>query len=372
MKGVGQVGLGGITVAHRAGYRAYGIPVVAGYDISDRALEAFVQEVPGARAYSSIEALLEDPTVEFIDLATPHHRSMRLPLIEKIAEWGKPVLIQKPLAMTYADALEVATVLQGGPTAMVNQNMCFAPGSLTVERALMVDHLIGQPSYGQLMMQYQFDTAYHSWFGRDERWWTVGLTVHHLGLLQLLFGPPATVYGMLGRDVSQPGVLHEGYGHLSLTYPDGLQVLIVSTGTYYGLREVRHGAEQGWLQGPLGLLDWSPKGPVIFSSRAAEGNILREELSVRAGTWFPDAFGLAMAHLQAAVAEGRAPLCSVNDNLYVSGTIEAAYRSASEHRVVEVQEIMGDRYDGTYGTGWRHGYNAWVLPAPLLVEDAVP
>jgi predicted dehydrogenase len=273
--------------------------------------------------------------------------------------------------MTYDDALDVALLLKDGPTAMVNQNMCFAPGSLTIERALMVENRVGPPSYGQLMMQYQFDTDYHPWFGRDERWWTVGLTVHHLGLLQLLFGPPRSVYGLLGRDVSQPGVLYEGYGHLSLSYPDGLQVLIVSTGTYYGVHPVRHGAEQGWVQGPQGLLDWSPAGPVTFSTRADEGTIAREELEVRSGTWFPDAFGLTMAHLQEAEAKRVAPLCSVSDNLYVAAAIEAVYRSSAERRNVEIQEIMGESYDPTYGTGWSHGYGSWAPPAPVVSEDVV-
>lgn len=346
--------------------------MVAGYDISEPARESFRQEVPGASAYTSLDALLEDPAVAFIDLATPHYRHMRLPLVEKIAASGKPLLIQKPLAMTYDDALEVASLLKNGPTAMVNQNMCFAPGSLTVERALMVERRVGSPSYGQLMMQYQFDTDYHPWFGRDERWWTVGLTVHHLGLTQLLFGPPRSVYALLGRDVSQPGVSHEGYGHLSLTYPDGLQVILVSTGTYYGVHPVRHGNEQGWIQGAEGLLDWSPAGPVTFSTRAGGGKVLREELEVRPGTWFPDAFGLAMAHLQDAEAKQLAPLCSVSDNLYVAATIEAAYRSAAESRAVDVQEIMGANYDPVYGTGWSHGHNSWLAPVPVLTEDVVP
>ena len=369
-RGIGQVGLGGITVVHRRGYRRFGLPVVAGFDPDEAASIRFKEDTPGAAVCSSLEELLGDDRVAVVDLATPHHHEMRLPVVEEIAEAHKPVLVQKPLAMNYGEALEVVELLEGAAVpAMVNQNMCFAPGALALERALLVDRLVGAPGYAQLMMQYQFDTAYHAWFGRDERWWTVGLTVHHLGLLQLLFGPPERVYALLGRDVRQPGVSHEGYGHLALSYPSGLQVMVISTGTYYGLGEVRHGSEAGWVQGPEGLIDWNPNGPVTRSVRSKGSDIVRRALPVRDGAWIPDAFGLAMAHFQAALAHYAQPLCAVADNLYVMAATEAAYRSSVEGRAVELAEIMGTRYEPNYGAGWDHGFNAWEPPKPTGSEE---
>lgn len=361
--GIGQVGLGGITVPHRQGYRLYGQPVVAGFDPDPAARERFAADTPEATVYEDLAALLADPRVGVIDLATPHHRQSRLPVVEAIAQAGLPVLIQKPLAMTYAEAVEVADVLQAhGSTGMVNQNMCFTPAAFALQQAILTDRLIGEPAYAQVHMQYLFDTDYHPWFGRDERWWTVGLTVHHLGLLQLLFGPPETVFAMTGRDVSQPGVTQDGYGHLCLQYPSGLQLLIVSTGTYYGTAEIRHGNEAVWVQGPDGLLDWRPTGTLTLSRRGADG-IVHEDLPVRTDRWFPHAFGLAMAHFRDALAAGEVPRCAVPDNLYVMAVIEAAYRSGEQHRAVPLQEIMGERYDPAYGPGSGHGY-AWEPPLP--------
>ena len=128
----------------------------------------------------------------------------------------------------------------------------------------------------------------------------------------------------------------------------GLQLVLVSTGTYYGTEPVPHGNEAVWVQGPTGLVE-APEGDVV--SRAAPRAASNAARSPRTpGTWFPHAFGLTMAHFRQALAAGKTPLCSVQDNLNVMAVLEATYRSGAEHRVVELAEIMGDRY----ACGLRH------------------
>lgn len=369
--GIGQVGLGAITVDHREGYRRYGLPVVAGFDPDELARDRFTSDTPGSTAYSSLQGLLSDEQVEVIDFAVPHHRKARLEAIEAIARSGKPVLIQKPLGMTYGDAVEYVDLLAAsGVRAMVNQNMCFTPAALVLERAIMKERVVGEPTLARISAQFLFDTDKHSWFGRDERWWTVGVTVHHVGLLQLLFGPPLSVYAVLGRDTAQPGVLHEGYGNLALRYGSGLHVLIDSTGTYYGANPSFHSEESIWIQGPMGVVDWKPDENPLLSQRGADpSSPTRVKLGTTVtGNWFPDAFGLAMAHFQAAISEQTEPLCSSADNLYVMAVVEAAYLSSRTNRVVGIEEIMGDRYDPDYGAGWDKGFNDWTPPARVEVS----
>lgn len=364
--GIGQVGLGGITVWHREGYRLYQQPVVAGFDPDPSARRRFAADCPAAAVHESLDALLADPAVGVVDLATPHHRSMRLPVMEMVAAAGKPFLVQKPLGMTYDDALQLVLVAEAaGVVGMVNQNMCFTPSAIALARTLLDEQVVGDPFYAQLLCQYQFDTDYHPWFGKDDRWWTVGLSVHHLGLLQLLFGPAESVYALTGHDPAQPGVSVDGWGHLALRYPSGLQVVLVSTGTYYGTEQVRHNNEAVWIQGPEGLIDWRPEGNVVVSTRHGS-NIERREVEPHIrGLWFPHAFGLTMAHFRQALLAGQQPLCSVQDNLAVMGVIEAAYRSGAEHRAVHLEEVMGPRYQAGYGPGYRHGFCAWTPPAPI-------
>ena len=364
--GIGQVGLGSITVPHREGYRLYRQPVVAGFDPDETARRRFADDTPGATVHTSLEELLADPSVGVIDLAVPHHREVRLPVLQKIAAAKKPFLVQKPLGMTYRDALElVETAEAAGVVGMVNQNMVFTPSAIALARTLLDEGAVGTPFYAQLLCQYRFDTDYHPWFGKDERWWTAGLSIHHLGLLQLLFGPPETVYALVGGDPTQPGVTADGWGHIALRYPNGMQLTLVSTGTYYGTEEVRHGNEAVWIQGPDGLIDWRPEGDVVVSTRNGEDVVRRAIPPHTRGTWFPHAFGLTMAHLRQALAAGETPLVSVQDNLAAMAVLEAVYRSGAENRVVPIAEIMGDRYDPTYGPGYFHGFRQWQPPEPV-------
>jgi len=348
----------------------YGQPVVAGYDPDPAARARFAQDSPQATVYESLDALLADPAVGVIDLATPHHRDARLPVVERIAEAKKPFLVQKPLGMNYADALDIVKIAESaGVVGMVNQNMCFTPSAIALARAVVNEHVLGKLSYAQLVCQYQFDTDYHPWFGKDARWWTAGLSVHHLGLLQLLFGPPESVYAMTGHDPSQPGVTVDGWGHLALRYPDGMQLMLISTGTYYGTEEVRHGSEAVWIQGDQGIIDWHPHGDVVVSTRAVDGIHRRSIAPHTHGEWFPHAFGLTMAHLRQSLEAGEDPLCSIQDNLAVMAVIEATYRSSDQRRAVPLREIMADRYDPGYGAGYEHGFRQWIPPLPRIALD---
>lgn len=364
-RGVGQIGVGGIAETHRDGYAAFGMDVVAGYDISPAAFDTFAISCPQADSYSELSQFLDDPDVEVVDIAAPHAPGLRATLLEAVVNAGKPALIQKPLAASYKEAEELAVIAErANVPVMVNQNMCFAPTILSLQHAVCVENVIGTPTYAQIRTEAKFDTDKHPWYGRDERWWTAAVGVHHLSVFHHLFGPPATVFAMLGHEPNQPGVTgNDGYGHLALRYPNGMQALLVLSGTYYGVHQIPHGEEMAWIQGPDSGIDWRPDGDLVLSTRrtGARRNIDRTvHPRIVSGDWFPKGFGLAMLHFQDALGAGATPWCSIADNLYVMATIEAAYQSSAEQRVVSIESIMGDRYDPEYGPGSTRHMPDWA------------
>jgi predicted dehydrogenase len=58
-----------------------------------------------------------------------------------------------------------------------------------------------------------------------------------------------------------------------------------------------------------------------------------------AETWFPDAFGATMGQLLSALETGESPAISGRDNLRTIALVQAAARSAREHRMATQQEI---------------------------------
>jgi len=65
----------------------------------------FAQKYNCSKAYDSYQALFEDDQVEIIYIATPHNSHAELSI--KALEYGKHVLCEKPLALSYADAVRM-------------------------------------------------------------------------------------------------------------------------------------------------------------------------------------------------------------------------------------------------------------------------
>ena len=197
---------GGITVPTGQGYRLYDQPVVAGYDPD-----------PGARARMAADTPAATATTAW-PTCSPTRASAWLTSRPRItARPDCPCAADRRGRQAVPGAEAARHELRGGARAGGDrrggrgrrhgqpEHVLHPFGHRPRERALVEDRVVGEPSYAQLHRQYQFDTDYHPWFGKDERWWTAGLSVHHLGLLQLLFGPPETVYALTGPRRRQPG-----------------------------------------------------------------------------------------------------------------------------------------------------------------------
>jgi phthalate 4,5-cis-dihydrodiol dehydrogenase len=99
---VGVVGLGLAAAAVMPAMVAMPhVNLVAGADINPRALQAF-KEKYGARTYTSIEALCNDPDINTVWIATPN--PLHCPHVILAAERGKHVIVEKPMALSLAEA----------------------------------------------------------------------------------------------------------------------------------------------------------------------------------------------------------------------------------------------------------------------------
>ncbi len=125
---VGIVGLGywGPNLARNFA-AAPGAEVTYLCDADEAARERVSRALPTARATAELDELLADPELEAVVLATPVPTHADLAV--RVLEAGKHCFVEKPLAITSADAERaVAAAQQAGRTLMVGHLLEYHPG----------------------------------------------------------------------------------------------------------------------------------------------------------------------------------------------------------------------------------------------------
>jgi predicted dehydrogenase len=124
--GVGVAGTGFIGPAHIEGLRRNGIQVLGLVENTPENARAKAAELGIPRPYESFEAMLADPEIDIVHLATPnllHHPQAKAALLA-----GKHVVCEKPLAMTSAESAElVSLAAETGRVNAINFNIRMYP-----------------------------------------------------------------------------------------------------------------------------------------------------------------------------------------------------------------------------------------------------
>lgn len=147
---VGIIGLGWVAGAHI--HALHEIPGVRVTGVSSRRKldesELKAQYGTPIRAYSSYEAMLEDPSIDVIDICTPHpfHPDQAI----AAAKAGKHLIIEKPISISYADALRMRKAIhEAGVQACVCFEVRFSQQA-TMIRSTIEEGLLGSLHYGEV------------------------------------------------------------------------------------------------------------------------------------------------------------------------------------------------------------------------------
>lgn len=183
--------------------------------------QGLAAELGAMRAYGSYAELVRDPEIDVVYVATP--QSHHLEVAELAIAAGKPVLCEKPLAATVADAEKmVALAREAGVFLMEAMWMRFNP---LVRR---LQGLIASGEFGRLRsisasfgFALPYDPEHRLWNPALGGGALLDLGIYPLGLAQLLLGEPdvMTVTGTLSGGVdAEAGLL--------LSYRDGARALL--------------------------------------------------------------------------------------------------------------------------------------------------
>lgn len=134
---------GWIATAFARALRAYTRQsIVAVGSRSQRRADAFAAAVGAERAYSSYEALVADPEVDVVYVASPHSHHAEHALLAIAA--GKPVLVEKPFTRDAHEARLVVDAARAAGVLVVEAMWTrFLPGT-DVVRQLLADGVLGE------------------------------------------------------------------------------------------------------------------------------------------------------------------------------------------------------------------------------------
>jgi len=105
------------------------------------------------KVYDTYAQLLDDPSIEVLDIAVPPNAQLELIKAACARKTLKGILAQKPLGMNYSEALEAVTACEAaGITLAVNQNMRYDQ-SVRAAKTLLQNGTIGEPVLATIEMR---------------------------------------------------------------------------------------------------------------------------------------------------------------------------------------------------------------------------
>ncbi|MBS3648395.1 Gfo/Idh/MocA family oxidoreductase [Pseudaminobacter sp. 19-2017] len=344
---IGCIGAGMIMAeCHLAAYKEAGFQVAA---IASRT-KANAQKVADRwgipLVHNTPEKLIEDATVEIIDLAFPPDQQPALIRHALKQPHVKAILAQKPLALSVDEARRLRDEAKAsGKILSVNQNMRYDQ-SMRVLKQIIDSGALGEIVFAQIDMH--AIPHWQTFLADYDRLALSNMAVHHLDVLRFLFGDPEEITTLTRKDPRTTFDHTDGITVSTLRFPSG--VLAVSLeDVWSGPREPGYKDDQhiSWrVDGTHGVakgtIGW-PTGAASTLTYASTKTTSGEWVTPTWDTmWFPHAFIGVMEQLQHAVATATEPALPVADNVKTMALVEAAYRSIAERRTVKLTEISID------------------------------
>ncbi|MEQ1827669.1 MAG: Gfo/Idh/MocA family oxidoreductase [Pirellula sp.] len=347
--GIGCIGTGFIMAdCHLVAYRKAGLNPVGLSGRNAQRVADVAARHSISRTYADYREMLSDPNVEVVDIAVPPDIQFEV-VREVTSRRGsvRGILAQKPLGVDYQQSLEIVEMCEAaGIVLAVNQNMRYDQ-SVRAMKCLLDQRLMGEPVLATIDMR-----AIPHWMPWQQRqgWVTLRImSIHHLDTFRYWFGDPVRIYASVRTDPrTQKKFSHQdGICMYILEYESGLRAAAwddvwagpalegCASDTYIRWRV--EGTE-GMARGTIGWPEYPKPTPstLDYTTIALGAQWIQPRWSE---VWFPDAFVGPMAQLLCALENHTAPEISGRDNLKTMALVEAAYRSAKEHRAVAIHEI---------------------------------
>jgi UDP-N-acetyl-2-amino-2-deoxyglucuronate dehydrogenase len=336
---VGVIGGGFVGRVHLEGLLVH--PAVSGVSLAeeDPAMRA---ELAGryalARSTAQYRALLDDPTIDIIDICLPH--DLHAPVALEAFAAGRHVITDKPIANTLAEADRMLAAAEAsGRRFFVALNQRFLPVHERIA-ALLADGFVERPSLAQLVVvgsELPRMRQPGTWKGSWERAGGGALAdsgTHVVDIAQSWFGSPDAVRCHLARHVVEAPDKADDTAALVMEYP-GLTVTVTVSYAAGGQpwSETRglwseHASLHARLEDASPLIAWKDGQQVP--------QVVEHELD-----WWAWSVRRGLAQALDCFVEDRPFPVTPADARSALRTIRAGYLAAGEGRRVEPAELDG-------------------------------
>lgn len=342
---IGCIGAGFIMRdCHLVAYRDMGFQPVAITSKERENSEEVAQAFGIPAVYDDWMTLLQDDSLEIIDIAIPPH--LQLEVVREACRHKniRGILCQKPVAMSQADAREIARLgREAGIAIAVNSNMRYDQ-SMRALKYILDQGLLGEAVLGTVEMR-----AIPHWqeFLRDyDRLELFGMGIHHIDIFRYLFGDPESITAVCRTDPRTQFPHVDGITQYTYHYQNGMMATSLDDVWAWPGDPCEKDMYIKWrVEGTEGMATGTIGWPLY---PAREPSTLRMTCQQHPQwieptwdtVWFPDAFRGTMSSLLCAIEQGTQPEISAEDNIATIACVEACYRSLQERRTVDLAEIM--------------------------------
>ncbi len=330
------IGAGSIVRdAHLPAYAMVDFPVHGITNRTRARAEELAKEFSIPNIYDSVEELVaEAPEGAVFDLTLP--ANMFADALRLLPD-GAPVLIQKPMGETIAEAYEILEVCRKKKLiAAINLQLRFAPFVMAA-RDLIGQGFIGELRDMEIRVTVETPWDHFAFLKGVPRLEIMYHSIHHIDCIRHFLGDPKGVYA---KTLRYPGLeMPESRSSIILDYGEEIRANIQTNHFHrYGPRHqesyIKWEGTKGAIKAKMGLLMNYPDGvPDAFEvcQLKEDGKPGPWETFQLEGSWFPHAFVGSMAQVMlAADGESSALVTSVEDIIHSMACAEAAYTSSAQ------------------------------------------
>jgi predicted dehydrogenase len=312
-------------------------------DRDETRLVEFRRRNPGAVCECDLEVALADPKIEAVAIATPPHTHYSL--VRAALEAGKHVLVEKPLARTVNEAVELMELAEELDRVLMPGHTFLYSPAVNKVRNVIQDGTLGEiyfvTSSRMNLGKYQSDGV------------VLDLAPHDLSILLHWLGKPLEEVTANGRSVYQEGVHETAF--LTLAFADGAQANVQLS--WLAPRKMRQMVVVGSKQ-MAQYEDTSADASVRIYDRGMDfseppANFGEYRLTYRTGDMIApqiepaEPLSLELKDFASAILEGTTPVSSARLGVEVVLGLEALERSLESRgepiTVPSVEQIMRRR-----------------------------